>query len=1537
MRSLVRGVSGPVAVVGMGIVAPGVNSPDELWQALRQEIPQFRTPTRFAIDPIYSPNPEATEHTFSRESGYITTFKPHPALAVELARGEWDNHDTETVWLRHCLLQALDGSRPLTGQRVSCYLSAWPGALLATEDTALVTHTARALSRDLAATDAGRAAQEQRLRARLRRRFPYSADDPELLGPESVIRRAALGLLPEDTDWLTVSAACASALYAIDIGMHSLAVGECDVAVCGSLQGMGRIMAVTAARFGGVSRAGDVRAFDADADGTMFAEAASVVVLRRWEDAEGEGDRILAALTGSGLASDGRGRAISAVNPAGLRRAVDAAWEAAGVSGSDVDWVLAHGTGTPLGDTTEINTYDAVAGPRGLWCSSNKSLLGHATWAAGGVSVIHAVCALRQHTIPAQQRFTRPHKALSGSLVRIADTSAAWRPDPDRPRVAAVTGLGVGGANAHLVIQDRPAATRPPAAPTPDEPLVLTAWTVWLPGTPDTATTRQWLAGLAPPPPTRFGPNYPASPLAATRLPPVVIDAIDRSHRMALDVAHRFVAEHGELWHDLRDAAGLYAACQGVGGSWPDLAARIGGTELTGMDWTPEERAALDTFLGQARARQAITEETMTGSVPHLAVYRIAHRWDIHGPTLCLDTGESSAYRAAHLALGHLRAGRVDLALVFAFNDGSAAPGRYPNDITAGADGAFLLAFTRESVARQRGWPMLAEVTARTRPGRRCRIPLAGQSLYGAAQGAVELLRAVVRCESAEVGGDYVAVTVAPVGGDHAVPVSSPGQASRAGRWALTWRRADIYPHPSAVDPVPAGGIVLTNTAQCAAELADAVQAAGAVLLSTDPRTFPEHGLVVDRVVENLPALAVLGCQQAQVRVVARIRHQPGAWLDEDPSVTRLLETCFLTAKALGPRLAGAEVTVACLDPLLDGQPHPDSALFTGFVRALAWEVTEGSACAVVTDAPSALAAAVQVATETAAGREPAVVHYRSGARYVPRLCPVSLPPITPTRPLSGKAPVVVAVGGAGGITPAVLTQLANTTAATLWILGRSDPDTVPEYILAATDTDQARLRTRHLRTPSTGGTATTVGQRNALFDRWWRARTTAATVRRLRDLLGQDRVHYLPCDITDPAAVATAAATIIARHPRIDILIDSAMHKDPGRCDTKSLASFRQVLDTRVAGHRNLRRYLADRVDSWCAFGSSITVFGLPGETDYTAGSEFLATAARYESRVLQRAVRVPNWGLWEEAGSSADPATRTRLSRFGITTGMSTSEGVGHCLTELATSDAIEASPVYLTAEDRATAEDRHPDLLSVLLSAENTPEPGRLSRGGEATEKSDRHATWTWSPQPTDRYLLEHLVFGHPTLPAMCVVAMAVEAAGALLQDIPATSVHDLRLDHYIRADPRTPNQLSYRVHAERLTSDTVRVQVLSDVVTRTGVVLVRDRCHAQAVVHVGAPLASARTTDGVTSPDADGVRHCDPCGQPGSPIQLTGAFQTLTGIIADRHRASARYQPTLDPTDPITRACVPVLLLDSVSRMCCLPVDADMRIEPFRATR
>jgi 3-oxoacyl-(acyl-carrier-protein) synthase/NAD(P)-dependent dehydrogenase (short-subunit alcohol dehydrogenase family)/acyl carrier protein len=265
---------------------------------------------------------------------------------------------------------------------------------------------------------------------------------------------------------LAVQTGCSSSLVAVHLAVQSLLAGECELALAGGV-------AVHASPPGyfyepGLmfSPDGLCRAFDADAQGTPFGDGVGLVALRRLEDALADGDPIRAVILGSATNNDGAQRAgFTAPSVEGQRVLISEAQGLARVDPSEIGLVETHGTGTPLGDPVEFRAlcevFEGKAARGACALGAVKANLGHLAAAAGVTGLVKALLAVERGEIPPHPTFRRPHPQLGmeGSPFFVNTQPVAW---PVRgPRRAGVTSLGVGGSNAHVVLEQAPVRPRP--------------------------------------------------------------------------------------------------------------------------------------------------------------------------------------------------------------------------------------------------------------------------------------------------------------------------------------------------------------------------------------------------------------------------------------------------------------------------------------------------------------------------------------------------------------------------------------------------------------------------------------------------------------------------------------------------------------------------------------------------------------------------------------------------------------------------------------------------------------------------------------------------------------------------------------------------------------------------------------------------------------------------------------------------------------------------------------------------------------------
>ncbi|MGC5022567.1 AMP-binding protein [Micromonospora sp. DT47] len=279
---------------------------------------------------------------------------------------------------------------------------------------------------------------------------------------------------------VAVQSACSSSLVAVCLAAQSLADYQCDIALAGGVN-------VTWPRYrhtpGGLaSPDGRCRAFDEAAAGSGFGSGVGVVALRRLADAWADGDRIHAVLPGWAVTNDGPDRAGFAVpGPAGQAAAVANALAAAEVAPGEVRFIEAHGSGTPLGDAIEVaalhEVYGGAAPAESCALGSVKTNIGHLDAGAGIAGLIKTVLAVRHGLIPPNLHFTRPHPEidLAGGPFYVPTKARDW---PEGPRrVAGVSSFGLGGTNAHVVVEQPPPDEPPDVPPAAAQLLPVSART----------------------------------------------------------------------------------------------------------------------------------------------------------------------------------------------------------------------------------------------------------------------------------------------------------------------------------------------------------------------------------------------------------------------------------------------------------------------------------------------------------------------------------------------------------------------------------------------------------------------------------------------------------------------------------------------------------------------------------------------------------------------------------------------------------------------------------------------------------------------------------------------------------------------------------------------------------------------------------------------------------------------------------------------------------------------------------------------------
>ncbi len=261
----------------------------------------------------------------------------------------------------------------------------------------------------------------------------------------------------------TLDTTCSSSLVTLHIACQSLRSGESNLALVGGVNLMLH-PTVTHGFCKGRALSPDSRCktFDANADGYARGEGCGILVLKRLRDAMADGDRILALVKGSAINHDGPSSGLTVPNQQAQKKVIRQALVNAKVDPSEVDYVECHGTGTSLGDPLEVKAIDEVycrerSKDDPLVLGAVKSNVGHLEAAAGVAGLIKIILGLQNHEIPPNLHFNQPNPQIDWDKipVQVATSVIPWE-KPGKPMLAGISGFGMSGTNAHVILQEAP-------------------------------------------------------------------------------------------------------------------------------------------------------------------------------------------------------------------------------------------------------------------------------------------------------------------------------------------------------------------------------------------------------------------------------------------------------------------------------------------------------------------------------------------------------------------------------------------------------------------------------------------------------------------------------------------------------------------------------------------------------------------------------------------------------------------------------------------------------------------------------------------------------------------------------------------------------------------------------------------------------------------------------------------------------------------------------------------------------------------------
>ena len=1517
----------PIAIVALGSVLPGAKDPDSLWQNVLNGTSGIRDIAKLV--------PEYAKAFLS--NGDIVPDKTYTLLGGMLDRsaiGELPaevraiaDASSSARLLAAATAQCLAGIKQQPDPKRTHFLVGSTADGSVEHDEALLIEGLISLSGSLDQP----ADSIAKLQRALRGVFDRPPENAERLAPHPSMSAVAEALIGAETKVVAIDAACASSLYALGLAANALRDGECDVAFAGGVFAAGPANGCLFAQFRGLSSTGS-RPFDAKADGVVFCSGAAIAMCKRLPDALRDGDRIIALIRGIGTSSDGKSPSVAEPKRLGQSLAIRRAYAATGIDPATVQYVEAHATSTPVGDAVEFDAlaevFGAGAGERApIVLGSVKALIGHTGWAAGAASLVKVCHALNEKQFPPQANFTSPNPNinLARSPFELLKSAQPW-PSGAGPRRAGINGFGFGGTNAHLIVEefdsDVHAAWQHAKLPSPSSTISLAVVGV--------GALFPWAKEAKR---LRFSPDEIRLPRGKAILPEVQ-DQMDRAQFLALMAADQALRSVDAKWQKMRDEIAVVLGVQGKTARSLEAAQRIYAdlvkTRLA--DARPDSQApdlqfkhCAEALVAAMRTVPPSNAYSLPGLMPNVVAGRVANFFDLHGANLSVDAGESSLLEALCAAERMLRRRECKLVLAGGVGANVHAETRLMASSAAGrpvGEAALVLALVTLETAQAEQMPIKAIVSfdgARRSIGAGKTAPA---YLMGA-DGAWEIAAAIDNVQGGALSVEWDGVK----GPQRSVRLSAMAEESAATTAS------------EAFGAIRIATTKLERMRPCAAERTNL--AAKRLLVVVDspppdglfagiphtlicPAVSPVEGAIpVDLSSDESAAKSLRQLDGKDFDVVLVFADLSGAEADlalvEGANGSGVLELLLVAAKRMYPSLQSGRCAVAALTvgSWRGDELDPYTGLLGGFLKSLARELP-GCICKAVHSADDATAALNQMAAELGEGpASPVEVGYRSGVRYGPRL--KETPPAAGApKPLLDRESVVVATGGARGVTAALVETVIERRKCRVVLLGRSDPGQLPSELhnldeVAFDAHEQTFYKNEMARRPGV--------RIAALRERWeqYRAmREVLATLAQLRANGG--RVDYVSVDITDGGAVDRAVREVAARYGRIDFILHGAGIQASRQLQRKTLEEFRRVIATKLGGLRHLQTacslHFPGHPVHFHLVTSAFSFFGNDGQPDYGAANQ-----------AMDRLVRNP-----PTAGSPAQWSSIAWLGWAGV--GMTRGSEYAALARQRGLRPLLRDEGKTLFADfldGRAIA----PDVVQVSDGELRFYGIDLIPRGAPPVASGVAPTDSTW-PLSTSMYpfVRDHRVNGVPTLPGTFELELAVRAALAFQPSRRVVSVEDATFDRFVKVqDSSTANlRAKLRVVEQSDHATVVEVTLLSDFIHKSGMVLQQDIRHFSARVRLADEpnvLPAGRKFVNGTA----GIAALDPYLAPGSPVKLDGLFRCLETVRLHADHRSASFR-IVNPAglEHLVSFNTPFVLLDAMTRCAVFNVEADgaMRI-------
>jgi acyl transferase domain-containing protein/NAD(P)-dependent dehydrogenase (short-subunit alcohol dehydrogenase family) len=1524
----------PIAIVSIGCILPGAYDPGEYWSNILNGVSGISSITDndpssardFLVSNGSSQIQVVSDKTYTLLHGSITEV-PYDAtlLAPTYTKEEFDELTKGQKLLALSLAQSLTNiSSKNSLNRLQCILGATADGSKEYDDAVFYGSVQNLLGtldepKDLCREFGGI----------LENITSYKPHDHEKLTQhkiyQAVVKRV-VGGVPA----YVVDTACSSSLYSVYLGMRGLQDGDCDLVLAGGVFAPGPANNTLFAQFRGLAQR-ESRPFDVAAEGVVFGDGAAIIALKRLPDALKDGDRILAVIRGMGLSSDGKSPSINVPQAKGQAIAIRKAYESSSVDITTIQYVEAHATATTVGDAVEFRALKEVmkqgADSPPLELGSVKALIGHTGWVAGAASIIKICKAFEEKTVPRQYNYESPSPEieLAGSQFTVSKASHSWPTNrAGYPRRAAINGFGFGGTNAHLILEEfddgyhRNLCKSLKLGKTDPGELAVISVASLFPGEEST--------GHKPSSKLRFARKSLRLPPGKMLLPDVT-EHMDPSQFLAALAAAKAFEALPSGWEQFKGDMGVVLGLESKTQRGMSANERIFLDRLrrqileSGQHQTlsiDDRKRILDKLTALISTRNVPSGPyTLPGLMPNVTAGRIANMFDLNGPNIVVDAGPSSLLQGLFVARQLLTHNDCRLVLAGGVNANAA-------DQPHEAEAAFLLALTTVETARRQGIPILCTLRM-IESGERVQTAPQTNLNYKGAQGGRELLTAIEGNQQLTLGGDFAGRSVVVnATANEAAQVSNPGAGNRSHAYV---QGTPICHYTPRFFPAPATGQAGTLSGKKILFVTDQPELwlgfeQSGVLKALDYRVVCSaeaklaQSVPLDLTSDESIRRSLEDTTSIDFDIVIPVRSLAGRSREEllrkGAADRQWLELLFGVCRHYYEQIQRGNIPVIalCLTAFRDEHLDPYTGLASGFMKSLSREL-EGTICRIVnTDESNLYKALRHVELELGEPSSAVEICYRNGARSTFALVPLDQLALDSKPDLDSNS-VVIATGGARGVTAVLIEELLEKFGCRVIALGRTDPRLCPEHIQRMDDQEIDHYEAQFYK-DEMGRDRT---RKITDLKKEYRAIRAAHEVFNLTKQLNviSGKYEYQTVDITNPATVEEVVARTYQKYGRVNLILHGAGIQVSKALPRKSIEDFRKVIATKLDGLSNLynacEKYRGEHPVHFHILTSAFSYMGNDGQSDYGAANEAMSRLADCLNNSPEDSGHwsAMAWLGWAGIGMTRD-SEFAALAAARRLRGVTKDEGKKIFA---ALMQGAPATPINVMLAEGEI------DYYKVAINAALARIPAPVARPKNQRDfcVSEREVSVASAP-----YLVNHLVDNVPTLPGAYVIAVFADAALELRPDLKIISFEKASFRRFIKVyeSRKTRLRVEARIVSEDDAETLIRVRILSDFVHGSGLILQKDVLQHEILVRMAAAIPALKIS--TTRQGFEGQFTKDPYVVKDSSVLLSGPFDAIGNLkigVDERRADFSRRRFTLLDAEQRARWST-IILMDSLWR-------------------